>query len=395
MMLKQRSRVLKLNLTVMTITFLAVFYILTTQSVAFAVVPQVAAGWRHTVGLKSDGTVVVVGTNAFGQCDVGTWTNIVQVTTVDSESTVGMKSDGTVVAVGFNGDGQLNVGTWTDIVEIATGPSHTVGVKSDGTVVAVGRNLEGQCDVGTWADIVQVAVGTFHTVGLKSDGTVVAVGRNLEGQCDVGTWIDIVQIAAGYFHTVGLKSDGLLEAAGSNGDGQLNVGTWNDIVQVATGSLHTVGLKDDGTVVAVGCNASGQTDVNNWSLQISEPNPDNAEADNTDFCFIATAAYGSPMEPYVKILRDFRDRFLLTSYLGNRFVDFYYTHSPPMADLIAKHESLQSLVRWGLLPLVGVSWFSLKLGPVVTFVLLLSLLFLISATTLAFYRKIRLRSQIS
>ena len=53
--------------------------------------------------------------------------------------TVGLKSDGTVVAVGNNIDGQLNVGSWTDIVQVAAGRYHTVGLKSDGTVVAVGE----------------------------------------------------------------------------------------------------------------------------------------------------------------------------------------------------------------------------------------------------------------
>ena len=34
---------------------------------------HVAAGQEHTVGLKADGTVVAVGNNEDGQCDVGDW----------------------------------------------------------------------------------------------------------------------------------------------------------------------------------------------------------------------------------------------------------------------------------------------------------------------------------
>ena len=64
--------------------------------------------------------------------------------------TVGLKSDGTVVAVGLNDDGQCAVGDWTDITQVAGGGHHTVGLKSDGTVVAVGLNFDGQCDVGGW-----------------------------------------------------------------------------------------------------------------------------------------------------------------------------------------------------------------------------------------------------
>ena len=45
-------------------------------------------------------------------------------------------------------------------------------------------------------------------------------------------------------------------------------------------------------------------------------------------CFIATAAYGSIMHPYVKELRKFRDTYLLTNYMGKVFVDLYYEYSP-------------------------------------------------------------------
>ena len=36
----------------------------------------ISAVWGHTVGLKSDGTVVVIGANYRGECEVSGWTNI-------------------------------------------------------------------------------------------------------------------------------------------------------------------------------------------------------------------------------------------------------------------------------------------------------------------------------
>jgi hypothetical protein len=82
-------------------------------------------------------------------------------------------------------------------------------------------------------------------------------------------------------------------------------------------------------------------------------------------CFIATAAYGSPMEEHVKILRDFRDRFLLTNSAGKVFVDIYYAYSPFIADFITEHETLRAPVRLGLLPIVGLSWAMLNIDPIV------------------------------
>lgn len=90
-------------------------------------------------------------------------------------------------------------------------------------------------------------------------------------------------------------------------------------------------------------------------------------------CFIATAAYGSQMEPHVKILREFRDGFLLTNSIGKAFVQLYYTYSPPIADCISKHANLRAITRLSLLPIVGMSWVALKIGPVYSLVLMLLL----------------------
>lgn len=73
-------------------------------------------------------------------------------------------------------------------------------------------------------------------------------------------------------------------------------------------------------------------------------------------CFIATAAYGSLLEPHVVLLQKFRDTYLLTNRPGQKFVSLYYTYSPPIANYIAEHEILKKVVRVLLLPLIGLSY---------------------------------------
>ena len=79
-------------------------------------------------------------------------------------------------------------------------------------------------------------------------------------------------------------------------------------------------------------------------------------------CFIATAAYGSPIDPHVEILRKFRDNCLLANKIGQKFVRIYYKYSPVVADYIVKHEILRAMTRISLLPIIGLCWIALKLG---------------------------------
>lgn len=225
---------------------------------------ELAAGYEHSVWLRPDGTVVAMGGNDWGQCNVSDWTGIVHVG-AGYPVTLGVRPDGTVVAAGANLVGECEVSGWTGIVDVDAGHWHSIGLRSDGTVVATGMDLDGQCQVYGWTDIVGVAAGSYHTVGVRSDGTVVAVGRNDYGQCDVSGWTDIVAVGAGYFHTVGLRSDGTVVAAGNNDLGQCEVGDWSDIATVAAGYGHTLGRRSDGSVVAAGPPTYGELDVGGWS----------------------------------------------------------------------------------------------------------------------------------
>ena len=83
-------------------------------------------------------------------------------------------------------------------------------------------------------------------------------------------------------------------------------------------------------------------------------------------CFIATAAYGSSLEPQVVLLRKFRNHFLLTNALGKRFVDLYYQLSPDAASFISEHEWLRLVTRAFLYPVIGLAWFCLKVGSILT-----------------------------
>ncbi|MCK5557925.1 MAG: hypothetical protein KAJ01_06080, partial [Candidatus Hydrogenedentes bacterium] len=77
-----------------------------------------------------------------------------------------------------------------------------------------------------------------------------------------------------------------------------------------------------------------------------------------DPCFIATAAYGAPTDVEVGVLRDFRDRYLLTNRAGTACVRAYYRLSPPLAQFIARHELAKKVVRAALVPVVEVVGFT-------------------------------------
>jgi chitinase len=105
-------------------------------------------------------------------------------------------------------------------------------------------------------------------------------------------------------------------------------------------------------------------------------------------CFIATAAFGSKFEKHVRLLRRFRDLYLMPFKIGRAFVKTYYRYSPPVAEFIVNHDILRTIVRWSLIPLIGLSWMLLHMGVAPTLIFLI----LISSSSFFYFRKTSLRS---
>ena len=240
----------------------------------------IAAGAQHMVALRQDGTVIAVGDNRYGQCDVSTWTNIISIFANDYQ-TIGISKDGTILAVGkdegtVNGKqvhpDHLNVSSWKDIYKVAAGTVHTVGLRTDDTVIGTGDNTMQQIDTRDWVDIVDIAAGSFHTLGLKKDGTVVGSGFGFDPLV-INEWTDIVMVRAAYLWSIGLRADGTVVVDGTIGSGREHdiyvedVATWQDIGMISAGPSTIAGLKKDGTVVIeIG---SEEVDVSSWPKMVN------------------------------------------------------------------------------------------------------------------------------
>jgi alpha-tubulin suppressor-like RCC1 family protein len=299
----------------------------------------VAAGATHTVAVKTDGTLWTWGWNDQGQLGDGSiddrwsptmiggldgWSTTVGSIAAGAKHTVGLRADGTLYAWGANGAGQLGdrtttdrwvpvqVGRDDDWASVGAGEHHTVALKTAGTLWTWGRNHKGQLgdgtrdsrntpgQVGSDTDWNSVTAGEAHTVALKGGSTVWAWGWNNTGQLGDGTTVDRVSpteiadylfasgMAAGSAHTVVIQAasgDHRIWTWGGNPYGQLGDGTNDsrstparmgsdtDWSYVAAGRFHTLGVKADGTLWAWGHNGRGQlgdgtTEARNVPTQI-------------------------------------------------------------------------------------------------------------------------------
>ena len=205
---------------------------------------MVAAGYLHSIGLRTDGTALSAGHDYYGQRQVSEWTDVVYVAAGKSVS-LGVKADGTLVIAGTLTDAAAlaTAAAWTNVFAADAGEDFIIALLNDGTVLAAGNNAAGQCDVSGWSDIVSVACGDAFAVGLKADGTIVATSG---APAAAASWTGIKKLAAGGASAVaGITAEGKLVAtcdmSGLEG--------YTDLVDVGVDDCGVACVRADGTVV--------------------------------------------------------------------------------------------------------------------------------------------------
>ena len=133
-----------------------------------------------------------------------------------------------------------------------------------------------------------------------------------------------------------------------------------DTAPGVAGTGTTVSYKDTSVTAGIfyyyrvrARNIHGYSPYSNKAMTLT-PGGDFGVTDD-DSCFIATAAYGSPHNRCIDLLRTFRDEHLMDHAIGKRWVQLYYRYSPPMARFIADHPAVSKGVRLILFPLVALS----------------------------------------
>lgn len=214
-------------------------------------VVQYSAGARHTVMLRSDGTVTAYGVTDDGQCNLGDLTGIKYVY-AGANCTYAIDSAGKVIVKGFSPVEDI-VSTWENMVKIVGNKGRIVGLSKDG-VVKIADDMQSVEMSAT--DAVDIDTTYNFSVWLKKDGTVGCFGKASDARNGVTNWENIIAIGVENNYAIGVLKDGAIVLAGKSPEGfdlgRNSAGDWKNVVSVACSNSAMMGIFSDGSVKIVG-----------------------------------------------------------------------------------------------------------------------------------------------
>ncbi len=194
-------------------------------------------------------------------------TNVVALAAGDRH-TLALRLDGSVVAWGASSSGLTNVPSMaTNAIAIAAGTDHNLVARADGTVLAWGSSLYGKTTVPQQATgVVAVAAGTAHSLGLRRDGRVVAWGNTNNSLLNVSPRaVKVVRVAAPAFlgnYSLALRRDGRVFGWGASANGLTNPpAAISNVVGIGAGPVHALAIRGDGRVVGWGSTTGGGLNI--------------------------------------------------------------------------------------------------------------------------------------
>jgi outer membrane protein assembly factor BamB len=291
------------------------------------------------------GTVVNLVAEPDEGCRFVNWTgDIATIADVDIASTnITMNDDYSITANFEQIPPQFDLTMSSTTGGSVTAPGEGTFAYDQGTVVNLVAEAEESYRFTNWSgDVYTIAdvEATSTTITMNANYTVIANFEQIPPQFD----LTISRTAGGSVITPG---EGIFT---------YDRGTRVNLVAEAEGGYRFVNWSGDvDTIADVSAASTIVTMEANYEIT--------AKFQKTTGCFIATAAYGTPMAEEIEILRGFRDEYLLTNPLGQALVDLYYRASPPMAEFITEHPSLKPIVRAGLVPAVAMSTIAVNTSP--------------------------------
>ena len=212
---------------------------------------EIAAGFKHNIVLKSDGSILGWGLNDYGQASPPEGNNFVSIAAGEYHN-VALRSDGIIVCWGDDANDQATPPGGNDYTAIAAGYDHSLAIRTDGSIVCWGDNTYGQSTPPAGNDFVDIAGGFDHSLALKSDGSIVGWGNNSHGQAIAPAGNNFIAVSAGYQHSLALRADGTIVGWGDNYCHQATAPAGNNFIAISAGPCRSIAVKSDGGIIRWG-----------------------------------------------------------------------------------------------------------------------------------------------